>query len=565
MSAKPKNLLRRRALHVYRVELFIFILFQIHQQHQHYMTQERGALKQPVTAEQVQAFYPEADSMSDWDAQHGGQNVLDASGKRLGYVIQTSPEADGVVGFSGPSNSLIAFGADGKIRGVQVLRSEDTKEHTAYVLKDKAFLNTWNGLDEEEARDLVVADGVSGATLTSMAIADGIAVRLGGGEKTQRFPDEINLAEIESHFEGAATMVPLEQRPGMLQVLDAEQQLLGYVARTSPYADHMLGYQGPTDLLIVLSAEEVVRSVSIRSSYDNESYIAYTVEDEYFFNLFQGFALTDIAQLDMVDAGIDGVTGASKTSITSAEALILAAGELLKVRTPPAPRPLLTLALRDYGTLAVLLMGLCIAFTRLKGKKQLRLIFQLVLIVYLGFINADMVSQALLVGWAQNGVAWKVAPALVALTAAALAAPVFTGRNVYCTHLCPFGALQDWTRKIPLRKKLSSKVDKTLRILPGVLLAWVLVVACLHVGVSLVGIEPFDAFVFRIAGWATIAVAVVGLIASAFVTRAYCKYGCPTGMLLNYLRYSADSARFGRRDWVALALALLALGFALLR
>jgi len=77
--------------------------------------------------------------------------------------------------------------------------------------------------------------------------------------------------------------------------------------------------------------------------------------------------------------------------------------------------------------------------------------------------------------------------------------------------------------------------------------------------VSLVDIEPFDAWVIRVAGWATMTVAVLGLITSLFVPMAYCRYGCPTGALLKFLRYHSHSERWTARDWAAVGLAGLAL------
>ena len=43
----------------------------------------------------------------------------------------------------------------------------------------------------------------------------------------------------------------------------------------------------------------------------------------------------------------------------------------------------------------------------------------------------------------------------------------------------------------------------------------------------------------------------VGLVASLFVPMAYCRYGCPTGALLGYLRYNRRSDRLGAGDGVA--------------
>jgi hypothetical protein len=44
-----------------------------------------------------------------------------------------------------------------------------------------------------------------------------------------------------------------------------------------------------------------------------------------------------------------------------------------------------------------------------------------------------------------------------------------------------------------------------------------------------------------------------------FVPKAYCKYGCPTGALLEFVRSRGPCDRFTARDAVAAALLLTAL------
>jgi hypothetical protein len=87
----------------------------------------------------------------------------------------------------------------------------------------------------------------------------------------------------------------------------------------------------------------------------------------------------------------------------------------------------------------------------------------------------------------------------------------------------------------------------------------VVVVAMKGWAFGLVNLEPFDAYVFQVAGAATLVIFFVGLIASLFVPMAYCRYGCPTGALLNALRFHGQSDRVTKRDAVALALLALAL------
>ncbi|MCB1091352.1 MAG: 4Fe-4S binding protein, partial [Verrucomicrobiae bacterium] len=382
-----------------------------------------------------------------------------------------------------------------------------------------------------------------------------------------RFPEDVQLAEVQKFLPMAQRFEPIPDRPYLQRVVDGEGNLVGYASRTSPHADHLIGYQGPSDVLLVLDAEERFVGLGLRGTFDNAPYVKLMTDDEYFFNTFVGFDLADVARLDMVDAGIDGVTGATKTSINVAESIIQAARELVKVRQPAPPKRWYGLPWRHVGTGLVILAGLAIAFTRLRGKRWLRWAYQAVLIGYLGFVNADLLSMAQLVGWSQNGVPWKVAFGLVLLTAAALIAPVFTGRQVYCTHLCPYGAAQDWLhRRLPWQLAIKGRLDGVLSAVPVLLLAGVVAVAMGHFQISLVGIEPFDAFVFRIAGWATITIAIAGLVASLFVTRAYCRYGCPTGAFLKFLRWGGSAAdRFGRRDWVAAGLLVVAVLMSLWR
>ncbi len=518
-------------------------------------------MKQILKAGEIQAFFPKAERLSEWDPRHGGQNVFDGTEKKLGHVIQTSPEADQIYGFSGPTNTMIAYSAEKKILGISVLRSDDTREHLAAVLKDEAYLAQWNNLDSGEAIALRDIDAVSGATLTSTAIADGISRRLGGREKKSRFPEKITIEEVRPFLKEADSFAPIEKKPFLQKVLNADAALIGYASRTSPHADYMIGYQGPIDVLIIQDLKERVSALAIRSSFENKPFVSYVREDEYFFNTFKGFTLDEIAQIDVVDAQIDGVSGATKTSITVAEGLIESAFEINRIREPVPPKPLINFKLRDVGTILVVLFAMLIAFTRLRGKRWLRIAFQILLVIYLGFINADMVSQALLIGWSKTGIAWQVAPGLVFLTAATLLSPIFSGRQVYCTHICPYGAAQDLlARRIPFQISVRGKWEKMLSCIPVVLLVWCLVIAMGHLRFSLVALEPFDAFVFQIAGWVSISIAVIGLIASLFINRAYCRYGCPTGAMLKFLRFGGTSSEhLGRRDFIAAALALLSI------
>ena len=50
--------------------------------------------------------------------------------------------------------------------------------------------------------------------------------------------------------------------------------------RTGKLSDDVVGYQGPTELLIQLDITHKIQSVKIRKSFDNEPYVDY-VRTEY--------------------------------------------------------------------------------------------------------------------------------------------------------------------------------------------------------------------------------------------------------------------------------------------
>ncbi|MEX0866173.1 MAG: FMN-binding protein [Pirellulales bacterium] len=560
-----KHRARGIAVHGCRLALLAMVLLLIHFKYRQHLAAQPTAAATDLDLAVVGELFPAAAAVNEPAGDGDGRAVLDANDNVLGRVIQTSPTADHIVGFSGPTNMLIALDADGRIAGFAILSSRDTRDHVRQIEPVNTFLAPLIGLAPSQAVAAVGnVDAVSGATLTSMAIQEGIALRLGGERRSLRFPEPLTVEDARPLFPDVAAVRQDQRHASLWEVRDAQDVRQGTLLRTAPAADNIVGYQGPTETLIGLDPQGLIVGIRLRKSYDNEPYVGYVAEDEwYFLTLFNDMTLEELARLDLAEAEIEGVSGATMTSMAVAHGLIAAAEARQQAAhaEPPPAKPWLAWTARDYGTGAVIALGLLIGMTSLRANKWLRVGFQLLLIGYLGLMNGDMLSQAMLVGWAQAGVPWRTAGGLLLLTVAALIVPVATRRNIYCSHLCPHGAVQQLVKKrLPWQLTLPPKLAAVLHAIPTLLLAWCILVAMLLLPFSLVDIEPFDAWVFYVAGWATITVAVVGLGASLFVPMAYCRYGCPTGALLNWLRFNARSDQWTRRDWVALGLALLAAG-----
>ena len=545
-------------LRLYRAAVFVVVILMIH----------RGAppvdpdTAMGVSVADLKEFFPAAVGVSGRVSEDGAHFVLDASRNELGFVVATSPDSDHIIGYSGPNNVLVAFGADGKVLGIRVLDSGDTPEHLEDVLEDEAFMGSFDGKTWEELQATREVDGVSGATLTSLAIAEGIIQRVSGDAPSLRFPRPLELADAKRLFPEAAELEPDGD------VLGADGGVIGRLLRTSPHSDNVVGYGGPSDVLVGVKGDrDEIIGIAIRDTYDTAKYVGWVTDEAYFMELFNGKPLAELAGFDLQANEVEGVSGATMTSMAVAQSLVeLANSEVAISATATGSYEsfaIYEIGSRGFGTALVVVFGLVMAFTKLRGVRKLRIAFQLVLIVYLGLINGDLISQAILAGWAENGLAWRFAPGMLLLVSAALLVPLFTRKQVYCHQLCPHGAAQQLLRNVlPKRMKFGvpPRIERVLRAIPFLLILFVIVVAVLQLGFNLASIEPFDAYVWRVAGVATITIAIVGLIASLFVPMAYCHFGCPTGAMLNFLWGGGRPGKFSRRDGLALVCVVLAVG-----
>lgn len=550
-----------RSLSVFRVAVFGGILLTLHWQQHRWQGRVQATAGQAADQDRVlqllREVWPGAAVLRFPEATAGLTEVLDEQQRLLGYAVRTSPQADHILGFSGPTDVLLVLDAQQVLLQARILSSRDTQEHVDAVRQDPRFLPSLIGRDVRQLAGGERLDAVSGATLTSLSILEAVRWRLVLADSGQsppvvpqslRFPEPPRLSDVQLLFADAVTVERVPDSGQLWQVRGPAEQPLGQVLRTSPAADNTVGYQGPSDALVGLQPDGQVCGVAVGVSYDNEPYVSYVRDDVYFRGLLNGQTTTALAGLDPVAARIEGVSGATMTSqavvqgiVQAAQAVVQEQQRQLATAARPAPpgwqERLLTL--RNLSTLGLTCLGTVLGLTSLRRRRGLRVLYQLAVIVWLGLINGDLLSQALLLGWAQHGIPWQNALGLSCLSAAALLVPIVSGQNVYCSHVCPHGAVQQLLRnRLPWSWRVSPGLQTWLKRLPLLLLVWVVLLGLLHWPFSAVDIEPFDAWLWQVAGWPAIAIAVTGLVASLFVPMAYCRYGCPTGALLDYLRYA---------------------------
>jgi thiamine biosynthesis lipoprotein ApbE/Na+-translocating ferredoxin:NAD+ oxidoreductase RnfG subunit len=515
-----------------------------------------------VSLVEARRLFPDAARLGPRDRVRDCQIVLDASGNALGTVLKTSPQTDDLIGYAGPSDLLIGLTPEGRVQRVELLWSKDTVAHVDDVRRTTDFWRQFDGwLPASESPPKI--DAVSGSTLTSLAMAEAIERRLGRDVLSLRFPQAVTLQEAQALLPSAMRMVDNDPRTGWRRLIDAHDSTIGYVIRTSPQADNVIGYQGPTEALVAIAEDrQTVTGVRLRASYDTPEYVDRVREDDGYLRQLAGRALAEWADIDFREAGIEGVSGATQTSYAVAEGMrrrIAADRRAGSVSDR-------SLSLRDWGLLAVVLGALVVAFTPLKGIRWVRWAWQLVLIAGFGLWFGDLLSLALVAGWSRSGLPWQTAPVLVLLTAVALLVPWLTKRQVYCHHLCPHGAAQEWLGRFrSWHIRVPARVGRGLAVVPALLLSAAFLLAVTWTTFDLALLEPFDAWVLRGAAAIPLAIAVAGLVASLFVPMAYCRFGCPTGALLKFVRSHGSNERFSSRDWLALGLLTIGAGCVFLR
>ncbi len=255
------------------------------------------------------------------------------------------------------------------------------------------------------------------------------------------------------------------------------------------------------------------------------------------------------------------------TSIAATETLIAAAKKSIQPKVEPnSASEVVRWSLHELVTVVMVCLALLGSASKLFRFRYLRTGWLVLVVIVIGFWTGNLVSMALVAGWSIEGVAWQLAPGLAVIGLFALVAPPFSKGNPYCNHLCPHGALQQLIRpgvKSKRRRTIPKKFERILVWLPGALLTAAYLVVLFRPNVNLARWEPFQAYLVRIASWSTIGLAVISLVIASMVPMAYCRYGCSTGRLLDYLRRSAKSHQLTLADGVVAMLAIVAISMRL--
>jgi len=303
-------------------------------------------------------------------------------------------------------------------------------------------------------------------------------------------------------------------------ILDKSGEILGFAFA---YKGEK-GYGGRVPLFTFTNENDVVCGISLGKNFESNEYLQKAL-DAGILTRWNGIPRSQVA-----NAEIDATTGASYTG-QAIVAGVRNSASALQITLP--------FHFATAGNIAALLLLLILTFACFFPKKVMkyRSVLQLLTLVVFGFWLSRMLSFVQIVNWLSAGVNWRIHFVALVVLALAVVIPIVFGRAFYCTWVCPFGAAQELCGKACSRKiQFSKQTNKFLKGLRERIFIGLLIVLWTGFTFDLTLIEPFSAFSVKTVSYWMLGFASLFLILSLFIPKVWCRYFCPTGFLLEWIR-----------------------------
>ena len=306
-------------------------------------------------------------------------------------------------------------------------------------------------------------------------------------------------------------------------VFGKNSEHIGRVLYARPDENSIGGFGGSLRVVVGIDKNGTIAGTELGENYESVGFID-NVRDAGFFAKWNGKSVAEAAE-----AEVDTVSGAtmSTRAIKSMVALNLSKYSGSEFQANSTETEPLWLEIVVFLLLAYSLF----AFFFPQKTAKFRIFHLAALAIILGFTGGYALSLESFKNWTVSASIALIPEVILAL---AILVPLFTGKNFYCTFVCPFGAVQELFGKIPLPKRnLTPKFMKGAAVFKALLFAAVYVLMIFKVVTDFTVIEPFSAFKFDAAALPALILAASFLILSLFINRPWCRLFCPTGTLLN--------------------------------
>lgn len=300
-----------------------------------------------------------------------------------------------------------------------------------------------------------------------------------------------------------------------------------------------VGYGGPLVAGTILNPDGSLQKVQVLEHKETPAYINKITKEGYFrqYEKKKGNdALTGGYDIDLV-------SGATLSTRAIAKSVQEVAHTIVKAelnQTPQNAKIPWQIGIKEIAVAA--LLALSVLMPRFRKLSKYRLQVLGLSVVILGFwLNRSLSMghiSALFMGYfpsPRENLIWYL------VLIGALAPALFSGKNIYCTYVCPFCGVQEGTHLLSKMSLPLGKYGRWLRIGKDVILFLTLLLAFLFANPSFSSFEPFG----TIFGWNGSSyqwyLLFVILLTSFFYRRFWCVALCPVGTFLD------KTAQLGRK------------------
>jgi ferredoxin len=557
----------------------------------------------PVTPQLLSDLFPGAVEFSEKSGNPPVIKAYakNAAGEQAlaGYVFETADLPPEEVGYSAPINVLVGMGLDGVITSIQVLfYRESYKSIRGDFLATERFPNQFDSKNIGDGfrvgRDI---DGVSRATLTSWAVARGI--RNAGRRVAAAY---MNDSAIVSGAAADAIALSFYRDKTWAQLKDEGLVVDFTISQPDNTVLELdlvfIGHDGLGELLVGVDDYSIADREASNRVADGSLFligidgdakrpfrqerlaieqgeVRYAIGRNRF--VYAGSADSGLiadqvrfAGAVVLDPAIDlskpfsvlyddsDTRGAFDNYLQTeyqvpALALALAQGEPIPQEYLPKPATDFTALAEqdDRGGLisdapwlevfAMLVLLVLVMGSFLKKNAKLRWATLACTLLYLGFFDGGFVSVSHITNGLKQGPALFLNDLpLLLIIVFTLVTTLFWGR-VFCSSLCPFGALQDFiTRFVPkkFQLKVPQKIHDAGLYLKYAVLLFLVIMALAYSELSLFQyFEPFGTIFYFSQSLLLWAILLGFLVGASLVPRFYCRYACPLGAALGVMSF----------------------------
>ncbi|WP_320053518.1 4Fe-4S binding protein [uncultured Acetobacteroides sp.] len=315
-------------------------------------------------------------------------------------------------------------------------------------------------------------------------------------------------------------------------VKDRNNGAIGKAVIAQQTTSKIIGYSGPVPLAILLDRNDKVTGVALLRNDETPEFVA-TVKEKGFLTQWNGLSASDA-----VAKSWDAVSGATYSSTAIGETVKQRLAEYSKASAVAQKASMKKII--SYGSILLVLLYALAFYCFPKKLSRYRITLIVLSVGVLGVAYGSFLSIKLIGGWFIQGISLKNQIIFLTLAALAILLPFFFGKNFYCTYVCPFGASQELLGKLnPKKLELPKSVTGILARTRTKVMLIVLGIAIFGSTIDVTGAEPFTLFFFASASKGVVVMAVAFLLLSIAIPRAWCRFFCPTGALIDFFRKEA--------------------------